>query len=1232
MKFLNAWFRDDSHDWRRRVCARSVEDILEDLVTLSTEQNDKLDTLDASTRTQVATILGSIGGGGGPAENMVLSQVYKAVESQVLKAEEKRTSALGSIGEATRTLTALTGPVGEQPLRMATEAHLEMIGQIGKFKDGERDFNRALDMLTGVQNVLRGRPAGVPWDDIRARNQEALDLLVADRLDFMAQRNTARGQVASGFNILIDRVTTQMETRRDEIRAASRNKTAPDIVAIKQQEAQWAELSQVQASLSNRLEEFVGHQETWHGLLDTQQTDASGNPTTEETERLALMAKAETLGTLAHGLDESSQGAFTGLRRRYDMGAVVERVDTLDERAQGVADRRKMRDGLFAPTDVLAKASVKNVKNQQKLIEKKREQQAEQEVALSKFRSQLVAEKTELEKHSEDSYFGRRARRKVQKNINALEEKIEEVETAIAKLYNQILENEKEAEKMSMAGDIEPGIKEDKKGPLLGIGESDSEKKVRESGNQRKIIKDYYDKQRKKADEANAAYKASLANIRERVGYDSLLGRDSDVRVNRLMKKTGSDVGAIMRMLESHEKQAAGYSQAWDLMANEFIEQYNDLGTLKGREDKVEDFVRILADMTVSVKDANESIEVFDNWINGYDKQKSKLDSTFLGLGVNFEVNMVSFYDIWQAVKISLDAMEKKWKRNSDRAVAGIGQSVFGDRTNRFAAEFSRLAEESETARVDEFKTRYREKEPWTMQRSMYDSKDQDEVRACIELLIEKGFMKWDDPRLWQTLQNLKGGISFEGTTMESPFSDIRRSVQDACESIWTSEVFRGWDQSMESKSKAARELHNGEFDGYEDDPTKPRERILADMLKNWKSGNIEDVDPAKYAGFLYRSFDNGKLNGVPDIRWYYIIQGVTLKNSFGQTLLPKDFFSNIAGEKMGVFPHLDFLMDKTSPKKDGWIVPKNTPGAHEKIWSAHDMNCWSEFMGDAGGSYNPLDPSTKIKLRKFFYQNVIQSSEASGRVSRMQRGSDGNVDHDDAGAFFASWNLDAVQTALTQRSEANSKYSPDFWRNFLVHGNDYFAEISDLIRTNNKEHGDAEFWKKDKERILKAAAGRLRIVLTVLQTIQGNFSAGTLRANIWSGDALEDTGEYGIASINTTRDQQFLPLMKRLMRLRNMSTEDQEKMEHALKYKGYNHISTEGETKDLLARNPEYKEVFEYSRDHLMKGNAAEVLFAGDDAIETLLLTTDWENSLSSSKGGDILNFPGRVERVLAA
>ena len=41
------------------------------------------------------------------------------------------------------------------------------------------------------------------------------------------------------------------------------------------------------------------------------------------------------------------------------------------------------------------------------------------------------------------------------------------------------------------------------------------------------------------------------------------------------------------------------------------------------------------------------------------------------------------------------------------------------------------------------------------MQSALYKTNDQDEAKALIGMLINNGFMQWDDPSFWKTLMRL---------------------------------------------------------------------------------------------------------------------------------------------------------------------------------------------------------------------------------------------------------------------------------------------------------------------------------------------------------------------------------------------------------------------------------------------------------------------------------------------
>ncbi len=520
-------------------------------------------------------------------------------------------------------------------------------------------------------------------------------------------------------------------------------------------------------------------------------------------------------------------------------------------------------------------------------------------------------------------------------------------------------------------------------------------------------------------------------------------------------------------------------------------------------------------------KSANDSAQKIKKWVTEYDDNAKNS-------GPQRNYQRFSLYDLYAIVKQAIEVHERRWQRDSERAVANIGMSFFGEKS-AWGKDFKQKAEEAEENRVKEFETQYGEVPGWDLQDALYRTNDQDEAKALIRLMLDKGVLQWDDPGLWRTLMRLSGNaVTFRiPEDLNLSRLEILDKVRNACEFIWSKETFRDWDTNLKGKLDSAIDSFKADFARYEDSPVA-RSRILSTMLKKWARGDSTDVDPAKYECFIHESFEKGKMNGQPDQRWYFLVMGVaTINPKTNRSLISRDAFMRINDKFLARFPHVDFLTDKESYKLNGRIVPEDTPGAEKRGWTYEDYKAWGDFLGNGGGSFDILnDSNIKEQTKKFFYHIVHASPPARDRVSRMDRFSDKEGDHDDAESFFADWKQVHLINNMSQSSGGENKLSNDLWRRYLSGFPTYMQMMRDYIKEGDEKWGELPGWQKERKRALIEVGDRLNAALTVTQTLQGNINLGQERGSIvfnaedWR---KEDTGYSASAQRSKEQINSFM-------------------------------------------------------------------------------------------------------------
>ncbi len=645
----------------------------------------------------------------------------------------------------------------------------------------------------------------------------------------------------------------------------------------------------------------------------------------------------------------------------------------------------------------------------------------------------------------------------------------------------------------------------------------ESNEKVVNFLKQEKLFKDK-DEFKTRFRSLRGTYNSKFQQYRKNINAaDRIIEKDIGFNDGDFVEKYGMDKSAARKIIQSHLLQQDTFEDNWKKFTNGNAETsfeddwFNEYEQSVRENDETKmnavlDKLKSIENMADIVETAEISSARLADFLREYEKQKK--NKSFW----NFELNKTAFsiYDIYRVIKESFDAQEKHWKRKSDRSVAEIGINFWG-KDNRWGREFSRMQEESEETRYKEFETQYRDSPGWVILEAINGSKNKDMVRGCINLLSEKGFLNWEDPILWRAFNKLSGHTYFNIPEDQSLSPhQIKEKVKIACENIWTPEVFRQWDTGLDGNLKKAKEQFDGDFAKYENDD-KPRTAILAGMLQKWSRGESAGVDPAQYEHFLFAAFRDGKMNGQPDQRWYFLIMGIATRNPrTGQSLLSKDALMRVNKEFLQRFPFVDFLADKESPKLNGRIVPERTPGTEGKstLWTEHDYKCWAEMLGTGNGSFNPTTPPANDRAESFFYQVINESITCKQRVQRMGHFAQA-PDHDDGVNYQSVWDQSRIIENINLESSGLSKLSEDFWRSWLSGFDKYVLNKKAMIDHGDMEWKGQEQWdgsEGDRHRHLREIGKSVKVALSVTQLLQGNKTtargATTFDNDEWAKDS----------------------------------------------------------------------------------------------------------------------------------
>jgi len=638
---------------------------------------------------------------------------------------------------------------------------------------------------------------------------------------------------------------------------------------------------------------------------------------------------------------------------------------------------------------------------------------------------------------------------------------------------------------------------------------------VFDSANNTDQAEEKYEELRKDYTEKFDQYKKTITELENSITKDLERFDDDDFHT-----KYGVPKDYYTKLLADIKNYQGGFEEIWEKYSKpdffpEWIKKYKegDPRTVSCLIDEFSDWKNVTEAIEVIAKNTKD----WKDWNEGNEKwNKENLSITGKIKKNKWTVKIYTLQSVWGMLKQSFEIWERRRKRKNEKNIGELGSKIFGEGT--YGNEFLRMAQSSEEERIGEFEKAYANLEGWTIREKLYAAKninDADEVRACINLLIKRGFLSWDDPELWKVFNRLYPGGKIFSIEEDVNLTDVelKSKLMKACKGIWpySGDIFKIWDNDFKSGLNSAIDGFEKEFEELQMEGG--REVLMTDMLQRWKRNDTKNVDPAKYECFLKKSFQQGRMNGQPDKRWYYLIMGITMKNTLGQTILSHSILKRFANDLLGEVPQMEFFSDTTGWKKNGKIVPKGTPGSHEGQWNYKDIMAWGKLIGTES-DFKFKDAKSKQGTIKFFYHTMLASEHISGRAGRSQVGAKGKADADDGAMHAAVWDYRTVMQQIATDSTMVGKHPDDFWRRMLRGYDLYFRQmviyLDDLDSQYKKAPSECKKgWKEMKDKTLINIGNRLKAGYAVSQVLSGNHKEGNQNVTVFEGNTWDRENPY---------------------------------------------------------------------------------------------------------------------------
>ncbi|PIZ74834.1 hypothetical protein COY06_03650 [Candidatus Peregrinibacteria bacterium CG_4_10_14_0_2_um_filter_41_8] len=393
-------------------------------------------------------------------------------------------------------------------------------------------------------------------------------------------------------------------------------------------------------------------------------------------------------------------------------------------------------------------------------------------------------------------------------------------------------------------------------------------------------------------------------------------------------------------------------------------------------------------------------------------------------------ITFLSGKDLHRITEVVIDYYTRNTERSSKRRVGVVGAKLPG----RLGREFEVMVTESETETVNKYKSNMEQWSEWAVMDRMYATNNIDETKATLYVLSASGRLRFDDTKMWSTLNRLldqkSGGYKYKLSI--SHYADNPNMAQDkvkaAMDFLWGenngdsfyTESTNKFDSAAENFTKEARDYDNS-FKGVN----------VAGELHNMLVDHIEGVPvkPQRYFAFLKYIMTAGKAS-IED-KFYYLFQGLYMKNSRGETLISSRLMSTLS-ELMNKLPYLNFLI---------WCFPFGSDSPKGNLAPEYLADVLKRFELKKGRNQkNGSDRYNVTEVNRYIWQDALMSTATINRVGRGSRGAS-EIDHDDA-HFIIPLNRqgDMLTNVLGKQAGDRPNYTTDGLKNGVAGFNMMFA------------------------------------------------------------------------------------------------------------------------------------------------------------------------------------------------
>lgn len=392
------------------------------------------------------------------------------------------------------------------------------------------------------------------------------------------------------------------------------------------------------------------------------------------------------------------------------------------------------------------------------------------------------------------------------------------------------------------------------------------------------------------------------------------------------------------------------------------------------------------------------------------------------------ETQFLSCQDVAQLGKHIWEYWTRTWERKMKNRFA-----KFGSHLPFISTEMLRIKEDTEHEEVGKFEHAMAHMGDFEIRGILHGSSNQDQIKACIQVLTEKGMMRWNDVRLWEAINRIPAlGLSKKipipndgnvyATVGMSKSGMPKKGIdylKDAFENIWGDDnLYDSWVAKNKGAYKSGMDKYKSDAAALENDPngiTGGMRMLLSEHMQ----GN--QVDPQKYEEFIRYAIEEGKSNA--ENRLYYIVMGVATN------LLTLDRVADL-NNLCNKQPWLDFFTQAKDQDKPVTLtaMQSQVPPYYNRTFTVTDFQVMANFFDkDSDPTKKKYGPGKNV--HDFFWKKIMPHETTQVRTLKASRGAEG-MDHDDAHFFMPCLDYRQVRNMCGSSAGDKKYFSPPGYLN----------------------------------------------------------------------------------------------------------------------------------------------------------------------------------------------------------